>query len=302
MTERTSRLRPTPRSELQTPFVALPNPATLFTRRADHFAARAEAHELAPYLRFLAGLAQVQAVLLPHLPNLTPIADGAVKLAAAHGMPLIDRARLVDNHVLAQTIARFLAAAGAITMPEPAAAALARLHADPDAWRHHVADALEDAVAVEAVADHIFIAAALQLHAARLAALLPSEILRPVGTGVCPACGGAPVACLLVDRPAAHNARYCVCATCATQWNTVRVSCVLCGGTEGIAYHHLEGRDDGISAETCESCHVYVKLLSQAEHPDLDPVVDDVASLGLDLKLRDAGWRRGGVNPFLAGY
>jgi FdhE protein len=302
MSDRTSRLRPTPRSELQTPFVELPDPATLFTRRANHFAARAEAHELAPYLRFLAGLAQVQGALLPHLPNLTPTTDDVAARAAAHGMPLIDRSRLVDDNVLAQTIALLLDAVAAVAMPAPAVAAVARLRADPDAWRQHLANALEDAIAADAIAEHIFIAAALQLHAARLAALLPPEILRPVGTGVCPACGGAPVACVLVDRPAAHNARYCVCATCATQWNTVRVSCVLCGATEGIAYHHVEGRDDGISAETCESCHVYVKLLSQAEHPDLDPVVDDIASLGLDMKLRDAGWRRGGVNPFLAGY
>ena len=302
MTERTSHLRPIPRSDLQTPFVALPDLATLFTRRADRFAAQAEGHELAPYLRFVAGLTQAQAALLPHLPDLTPIADDVAERAAAHGMPLIDRARLIDDNVLAETIARFLAAIGPIAMPAVAAAAVARLRSETAARRQHLSNALEDAVAGDAIAEHIFIAAALQLHAARLAALLPPKILRPVGTGICPACGGAPVASVLVDRPAAHNARYCVCATCATQWNTVRVSCVLCGSTDGIAYYHIEGRDDGISAETCESCRGYVKLLSQVEYPNLDPVVDDVASLALDLELQDAGWRRGGVNPFLTGY
>jgi len=302
MTERTSHLRPIPRSDLQTPFVALPDLATLFTRRANRFAVQAERHELAPYLRFVAGLAQAQEALLPHLPNLTPIANGVAERAAAHGMPLIDRARLIDDNVLAETIARFLAAIGPIAMPAVAAAAVARLRSETGARRQHLSNALEDAVAGDAIAEHIFIAAALQLHAARLAALLPPKIMRPVGTGICPACGGAPVASVLVDRPAAHNARYCVCATCATQWNTVRVSCVLCGSTDGIAYYHIEGRDDGISAETCESCRGYVKLLSQVEYPNLDPVVDDVASLALDLKLQDAGWRRGGVNPFLTGY
>jgi FdhE protein len=286
---------------LHTQFAVPPDPATLFARRAARFAARAEGHDLAPYLHFMVGIAQVQAALLPALPPLAPIPADHAARAAAHGMPPIDRARLVDDPALTDTIARFLAAA-AIPMPDPAAAALARLRADPAAQRQHLANALEDAVAADAVAEHVFIAAALQLHAARLAAQLPPDLLKPVGTGVCPACGGAPVASVLVDRPGAHHARYCVCATCATQWNAVRVTCVLCGGTQGIAYHHIEGRDAGIAAETCNACHGYVKLLSQAEHPELDPVADDVASLGLDLKLQDAGWRRGAVNPFLTGY
>ena len=302
MTEETPRPRPAPRGELHTQFAVPPDPATLFGCRADRFAARAEAHELAPYLRFMAGIAQVQAALLPALPPLTPVTAADAARAAEHGMPPIARARLAADPALIDTIARFLAEAAAVPMPEPAAAALARLRADPAAQRLHLANALEDAVAADAVAEHVFIAAALQLHAARLAAELPADLLKPVGTGVCPACGGAPVASVLVDRPGAHHARYCVCATCATQWNMVRVTCVLCGGTEGIAYQHIEGRDDGIAAETCNACHGYVKLLSQAEHPELDPVADDVASLGLDLKLQDAGWRRGAVNPFLTGY
>jgi formate dehydrogenase maturation protein FdhE len=36
--------------------------------------------------------------------------------------------------------------------------------------------------------------------------------------------------------------------------------------------------------------------------PDADPVADDVASLGLDLLVRETGFRRGAVNPFLLGY
>lgn len=302
MTEETPRPRSAPRGELHTQFAVLPDPARLFARRADRFAARAKGHELAPYLRFMADIARAQAALLPALPPLPPIPSDDAARAVTHGMPPIDRMRLVDDAALADTISRFLQDAVALAMPDQAAAALIRLRSDPDVRRGHLANALEDAVAADAFAEHVFISAAVQLHATLLAATLQADTLRPVGHGVCPACGGAPVASVLVDRPGAHNARYCVCATCATQWNAVRVTCVLCGGTEGIAYHHIEGRDDGISAETCEACHGYVKLLSQAEHAELDPVADDVASLGLDLKLQDAGWRRGAVNPFLVGY
>ena len=57
-----------------------------------------------------------------------------------------------------------------------------------------------------------------------------------------------------------------------------------------------------MKAETCESCRGYVKIMHQHKDPALDPVADDVATLGLDLLVREAGYRRGGVNPFLLGY
>jgi len=45
-----------------------------------------------------------------------------------------------------------------------------------------------------------------------------------------------------------------------------------------------------------------VKILLQQADPALDPVADDVATLGLDVLVRAAGYRRGAVNPFLLGY
>jgi FdhE protein len=45
-----------------------------------------------------------------------------------------------------------------------------------------------------------------------------------------------------------------------------------------------------------------VKILHQHKNPQLEPVADDVASLGLDILLRETGYRRGAVNPFLLGY
>ena len=34
----------------------------------------------------------------------------------------------------------------------------------------------------------------------------------------------------------------------------------------------------------------------------LEPLVDDVATLGLDMLLTEEGWKRGGQSPFLMGY
>ena len=57
-----------------------------------------------------------------------------------------------------------------------------------------------------------------------------------------------------------------------------------------------------MKAETCDSCRGYVKILNQQKEPDVDPIADDVASLALDLLVREAGFSRGAVNPFLTGY
>jgi FdhE protein len=45
-----------------------------------------------------------------------------------------------------------------------------------------------------------------------------------------------------------------------------------------------------------------VKILQQQQDPALDPVADDVASLALDLLVRELGYRCGAVNPFMWGH
>jgi len=106
----------------------------------------------------------------------------------------------------------------------------------------------------------------------------------------------------VVGWPKAHNTRFCSCSLCGTMWNVVRIKCVLCSTTGGIGYHSIEGKPDTVKAETCDSCHAYVKILYQVDDAALDPLADDVASLGLDMLMAEAGWRRGGRNPFLLGY
>ena len=107
---------------------------------------------------------------------------------------------------------------------------------------------------------------------------------------------------MVVGWKGAHGARFCACALCATMWNVVRIKCTLCGSTKGIGYQEIDGGAGTVKAETCDSCHGYVKILHQHRNPSLDPVADDVASLALDLLLREDEYRRGSVNPFLLGY
>ena len=285
------------------PFVRLPDPLTLFAARAERFRVLAEGHGLGPYLRFLAALSDSQHRLQEGLPEPDILGDEARAQAHDHGMPPLDRGRFTADSALDVTLNRLLALAAEIDMPEAARAALTRSRvADAGTRDAMMRSVLAFSIPVETLADHVYVAAALQVHFARQAALLDPAALVPVGDGACPACGGAPVASQIVGWSGAHSARFCSCSLCATQWHAVRIKCVLCGSTKDIGYEELAGGAELVKAETCGSCRGYVKILHQHKDPALDPVADDVASLGLDLLLREAGYRRGAVNPFLLGY
>jgi FdhE protein len=188
-------------------------------------------------------------------------------------------------------------------MPAAAHAALLEVRAaDAAKLTAMVGSVLADSIPIEAIAQHVFVAAALQVHFARLAAQLDAARLAPVGDGVCPACGGPPVSSLVVGWPGADGTRFCACGLCGTMWNYVRIKCTVCGSTKGISYQEIEGGPGTIKAETCSECRSYVKVLHQQKDPLLDPVADDVGSLALDLLVRETGLRRGAVNPFLLGY
>lgn len=295
---------PVPIGDVATPaFARLPDPLNLFGARARRFRQLAEGHDLEPYLLFLADLAEVQARVQIDLPEPALPEPDTLRRAHEFGMPPLDRNRFVSDPVFGATLDRLLSLAEAIAMPDAAAAALTRVgEADAAMRAGMILAVLADAIPVEELAAHGYIAAALQVHFARLAARLDPKSLVPVGDGVCPVCGGPPVASMVVGWHGAHGTRYCGCGLCGTLWNYVRIKCTLCASTKGISYQEIEGGPGTVKAETCDSCRGYLKVLQQHKDPAVDIIADDVASLALDLLVREAGFRRGGVNPFLLGY
>ncbi|HUI94484.1 MAG TPA: formate dehydrogenase accessory protein FdhE [Xanthobacteraceae bacterium] len=285
------------------PFVRLPDPLALFARRAERFRTLAHGHDLAPFLGFLAELSAVQHGVQDGLAAIALPAPDVLARAHEHGMPPLDRDRFTIDPVAELTLDRVLAACGACTMPAAAREALASVQNADGAARAVMAHAvLADSIPVETLATHVFVAAALQVHFARLAARLDPARLGPVGDGVCPVCGGPPVSSLVVGWHGAHGARFCACSLCGTLWNHVRIKCTVCGSTAGISYQEVVGGPGTVKAECCSACRSYVKILEQRDDPALDPVADDVGSLGLDLLMRETGLRRGSVDHFLLGY
>lgn len=295
---------PVPIGEVaEPPFVRLPDPSRIFAERAQRFAALASNHPLASYLLFLAALCDAQHKAQDGVPEPElPPAD-AIARAREFGMPPLDRNRFTAGAEFDAAFDRLLGLAEAIEKPAAATEALARVAAADAAMREEmIRNVLADSIPAERLADHVYVTAAMQLHFARLTARLDDKRLVPVGDGACPACGAPPVSSMIVGWPRAHGTRFCACSLCGTLWHYVRVKCTICASTGGIAYQEVDGGPGTVKAETCDSCHAYVKILHQQKDPALEPVADDVASLGLDLLVREAGYHRGGVNPFLLGY
>ncbi|MDR6634705.1 FdhE protein [Phyllobacterium sp. 1468] len=285
------------------PFARLPDPASLFSTRSRRLRQLAETSDLAPYLNFLADVAQAQNDIQPDLPRPESPDAEAIARARAFEMPPLDRSLVEGDRSIGTLFDRLFAAAATIEKPVAAAKALARVTAADPAKRLAMAQTVfSNTLPGDAIAEHVFVWAGLQLYFARLASVLDVTALAPVADGVCPVCGGAPMSSMVVGWPGSHGARFCSCSLCGTLWHYVRVKCVLCGSTKGIGYQEIDGQGGIVKAETCDECHGWSKILYQDKEPAADPAADDVASLSLDLVMRDGPYHRGGFSPLLAGF
>jgi FdhE protein len=281
-------------------FARLPDPQRLFARRAERFRALAGGHPLGPYLTFLSRIADAQHRVQAALPAPALPDQAGTDLRLANGMPVFSKDDLADE--FAGTLDRLCRALDLADAPPPAMQALARLTALPWEERRALADAVFDGTyPAEQLGECLYVAAALQIHLGRLASRIDPGRLRPVGAAVCPACGSVPAASVIVGWAKADHARYCVCALCGTWWNYVRIKCTSCEATSDITYYTIEEQSKDHAAEACGVCRAYIKHLHQERDPAIEASVDDIASFGLDVKMRDDGYHRAQANPFMVG-
>ena len=297
------------------PRIRLPDPANLFSRRAERLRTLAEHHAVGDYLRLMAAVSDAQQAAVGALTAQPARAgeaaasiDSQITLARRHGMPLLQaagwprdsrwRAVLTDLCGVVITVP---------DIPDAVRAVCTRLRDWPMAQVEEQADLLLAArshgVQAEAAP---FIMAALQAYWVFMVTSLPMDLLGALASrdqathadvsGVCPACGTLPVASVV---RADQGYRYLHCALCATEWHLVRIKCSHCLTTEGIRYHFVEGGSEAVRAESCAHCRTYRKILYQEKDAAVEPVADDLASLALDLLMTEEGYRRSCGNPLL---
>ena len=281
--------------------ILLPDPAVRFKRTASRLADLADDHPMSDWLLFLCNLSQAQHEAIQAIAPPLPDAEAVAKASAA-GMPPL----AADGHrrdpawraALRHLLGRF---AGAEDAPAALAAIVADLNSRPDDELEAFADTfLKGAVPPELAGHAVFIAAALQVYFTRLAAGLPPDRVNLLPErNLCPCCGSTPVSALVTASGKTPGVRYLFCSLCSTAWNHVRVVCITCGQSGKLAVRGIEGGDEAVKAETCDDCHTYSKALYLAKDTELDAYADDLASLGLDLLISEAGWARHAPNPFL---
>ena len=279
----------------------LPDPATRFARTAGRLDSLSAGHPMEAWLRFMARLSAAQhAVAGAMAPFAGPDREAVVQAVDARLPPLA-----ADGHrrdpAWRDGLALLLDGADDGALPAPARMAMAslrdrgveRVEVLADDFLHGCVDAADAGAA-------LYVAAALQVYFTRLAASLPGPSLRLLPQrGLCPCCGSTPVSGVITDSSVTRGARYLYCSLCATAWNHVRAVCITCAQSRSVALRAIEGDSGAVKAETCGDCHTYAKMLYQTHDMKVDPFADDLATLGLDVLVAEAGWSRHAPNPLL---
>jgi FdhE protein len=279
----------------------LPDPATRFVRTAARLDSLSSGHPMGEWLRFMARLAEAQHVMASSMaPIAGPDQDAVSRAVDARLPPLA-----ADGHRRDPTwrdgLVLLLDVANDSVSPAPARLAMASLRDRAVERVEALADDfLRGRVGMADASAALYVAAALQVYFTRLAASLPGPSLRLLPQrGLCPCCGSTPVSGVVTESGQTRGARYLHCSLCATAWNHVRAVCITCGQARSLMLKGIEGDPGAVKAETCNDCHTYAKMLYQARDMRVDPFADDLATLGLDVLVAEAGWSRHAPNPLL---
>ena len=136
-----------------------------------------------------------------------------------------------------------------------------------------------------------FARAILQPYAEWLASSRPPQVF----TGdslVCRLCGSRPQAAVL--RPEGDGGkRFLLCSLCLTEWEFRRILCPACGEENHRQLPRYTAEDvDSVRVEACDSCHFYLKSIDMTVDGLAVPLVDEVATVPLDLWASEHGYKK----------
>jgi FdhE protein len=281
--------------------IILPDPGRRFSRTAERLEQLADGHAAEGWLAFMAEVSRAQAAAAASLSAPRVSDQAAIAQAIAARIPPM----AADGHrrdaVWRDGLAVLLESFDATMFPPSAATAIADLRRRDALERESLADAFLRGGVDAAEAGAVFwIAAALQVHFARLAATLRAADLRLLERrDLCPCCGSTSSSSVVTASGQNPGARYLHCSLCSTAWNHTRAVCIVCGGSRTLSLRGVEG-DSGLArAETCDECRTYAKVFYEAKDPGVDAYADDLATLGLDMMVGEAGWSRHAPHPLL---
>ncbi len=114
----------------------------------------------------------------------------------------------------------------------------------------------------------------------------------------CPFCGGMPQVSVIAERSGEFlggSPRSLICARCAGSWSFPRATCASCGEANPKRLSpYVAQAVSWVRVDACETCNGYIKTFDLREDgaADVIPLVDDVASLVLDVWAHTQGLHR----------
>ena len=279
----------------------LPDSGKRFSGTAARLEILAARHPMEDWLRFMSKLVHAQCVAATEIEAVAAPELSVVEQAVEARLPPLAADGYRRDPVWRDGLALLLDNFDDGSMPPQVKTVIAQLRSRDAAAIESLADAfLHGSVDAADAGPVLYVAAALQVYFTRMAESLPLSILRLLPErGLCPCCGSTPISALVTAAGQTPGVRYLYCSLCSTAWNHVRAVCITCGDSRAVSLEGIEGDAGIVKAETCGHCHTYAKIVYQAQDMKADPFADDLASLGLDVLVAEAGWSRHAPNPLL---
>lgn len=115
--------------------------------------------------------------------------------------------------------------------------------------------------------------------------------------GFCPICGSFPSLSLLKEEV---GKRYLLCSFCGYEWRIERLICPFCNNKEHESLHYFYGEgEDAYRIDLCDKCHQYIKTIDLRKIEAFDPLLEDLATLHLDILASQKGYKRKVPNPWI---
>jgi FdhE protein len=94
--------------------------------------------------------------------------------------------------------------------------------------------------------------------------------------------------------------RSLVCSFCLGEWEFRRIVCPGCGEEDHAKLPVYTAEEfKHVRVECCDSCRNYIKTVDLTRNGLADPVVDEIASIALDLWAQKQGYTKLQVNLML---
>jgi formate dehydrogenase accessory protein FdhE len=247
-------------------------------------------------LRFYVGVATFQKSLYRQF--LKALSDSP---KTAWDRPLRDE---LDLFLLLPKFPEFLSVIQQIAPAPLAQASAALAQSGPAAWQHAIEDfwhgepelagGVDDTELVQS-SDRALAWMFLQPYAEYLAD--HHEIGVVDGTpSTCPLCGGKPAVGVL--RSEGDGAKKSlICMLCAHEWAFRRIYCPACGEEREPQMAYYSAPEIAhVRVDVCDTCHTYLKSIDLTKTGLAVAVVDELATIPLDLWAREHGYEKLQIN------